>query len=115
MKSAAVLAVLCAIGLAAGAGGEPQCEMPGEPMRRLDLSREDDRAHLESDLGAAERLAARYGQRIAAQPLSPASRASATELGEHARVYCRALATTAIAAAHQLDPATIERVQLTKR
>jgi len=81
---------------------EPQCSLPPDNARPLDLSRESDRAHFEADRREADRVASEYGNWAAAHPPADTSRIDIEKLRQHATNYCREILSDRIAAAHHV-------------
>jgi hypothetical protein len=82
------------------------CVMPDEAQRTLVLSRDVDAEHLAADIGAATRIAQRYGQ---SGPVSSTEQSSAEQLSaQQARLAgCEASLAQDIATRHALPRARV--------
>jgi len=78
----------------------PECVMPAEPRRHINLARTVDREHLAADVLESERIARRYSAALAA---APADGQSLLTRPEALADQCRAALVAQIAAAHNVS------------
>jgi len=103
------LGLASVLGLAA-CSRQPACVMPSDDAPRvLDLTRQNDRRHLEADFETANRLAEAYGQWAAHHPPRDARFVTPEGLERDGRAYCQALLAERISAMHGIAMPRVER------
>jgi hypothetical protein len=113
-----VLAALCFCGCSRRAGLNFECRWVPDPAVHVDVHDPSDIQHLLGDIGTAEELAIRYGDRLAGyrqiETFGIVSRHGGIkdrDKGRRARQQCLATLFEAIAARHELAAADIERAR----